>query len=112
MRAPAFVPSRLPPAVPHLRLVKATLRAQEHATPSISRKVWLTLAIGAVGVGLLFLLLARGEQDTDPEQGWFWKPDWLAGEFEADRQIAAGQVTHYDSDEAFIQGLADRTKPE
>lgn len=32
----------------------------------------------------------------DPEQAWFWTPEWQAGEAEASAQIAAGGLKTYD----------------
>lgn len=42
---------------------------------------------------------------TDPDQAWYWIPEWQAGEREADAQIAAGQLTSYDSAEAMFADL-------
>ncbi len=46
----------------------------------------------------------------DPEQAWFWTPEWQAGEREADDEIAAGRVTTQYSDEEFLAELAKRSK--
>lgn len=48
----------------------------------------------------------------DPDQAWFWTRDWIAGEIEASEEIAAGRVTSYASDEAFLEALKDRLKPD
>ncbi len=53
-------------------------------------------------------LLRRVQGTTDPDQAWFWSPEWLAGELEADQEIAAGKGVRYDSDEAFIASLEAR----
>lgn len=41
----------------------------------------------------------------DPDQWWFWTEEWQAGERQADADLAAGRLTHYDSDEAFLRSL-------
>ncbi len=46
-------------------------------------------------------------REIDPEQAWFWTPEWQEGEREADEDIAAGRVTRYDSDEEFLKYLED-----
>jgi hypothetical protein len=43
--------------------------------------------------------------DVPPDQEWFWTPEWIAGEREADAQIAAGQVQTFYSDEEFLAHL-------
>jgi antitoxin PrlF len=96
---------------PHLRVVKAMVQAQERATSSIPSKV--LLAAAAVGVAVvLFLVLRTGAQETDPDQAWFWTPEWLAGELEADAEIAAGRGTFYASDEEFLASLDERPPSE
>ncbi len=112
MPAPVLVGSVFRPEPP-LRVVKAMVLAQERATPSLPRKVVLLAAALALGVGLLLVVAALGKQEgTDPDQGWFWTPEWLAGEVEADQNIAAGRVTHHDSDEAFLASLEARRAPD
>lgn len=51
--------------------------------------------------------VARYAQDReiDPEQAWFWTPEWQAKEREADADIAAGRGSFYDSAEAFLGAL-------
>lgn len=41
----------------------------------------------------------------DPEQAWFWTPEWQAGEREADEDIAAGRYERYHSMEEFTASL-------
>ena len=48
--------------------------------------------------------------EIDPEQAWFWTPEWQAGEREADADLAAGRSTVYESDEEFLAHL-DRVPP-
>ena len=40
-------------------------------------------------------------QRLNPGQAWFWTEQWQAGEREADRQIAAGELTTFSTDEEF-----------
>jgi hypothetical protein len=93
-------------------MVKAMVRAEERATSSVTRKVALLAAVAAVGLGLALVVLVEGGQEIDPDQAWFWSPEWLAGEVEADAQIAAGQGIVHDSDEAFTASLKARLNPE
>lgn len=53
------------------------------------------------------ILLRRGEP-TDPSQGWFWDPEWQAGEFEADAEVAAGQGEVHSSTEELLAALDRR----
>lgn len=46
--------------------------------------------------------------DIDPEQAWFWTPEWQAKEREADRDYAEGRFTRYYSTEEFLAALDDR----
>jgi antitoxin PrlF len=48
--------------------------------------------------------LAQSEE-TDPDQAWFWTPQWQAKEREADAAIAAGDGEFFDSSEAFLASL-------
>ncbi len=45
--------------------------------------------------------------DIDPEQAWFWTPEWQAKEREADRAYAEGRFTRYYSTEEFLDSLPD-----
>ena len=45
--------------------------------------------------------------DIDPEQAWFWTPEWQAKEREADRDYAEGRFTRYYSTEDFLASLDD-----
>lgn len=45
--------------------------------------------------------------EIDPDQAWFWTPEWQAKEREADDAIASGKGTFYDSAEAFLASLDD-----
>ena len=111
MHAPIHPPAGLGP-VSHLRVVRAAVRAQERAVSSIPLKALLFAATAALGIGLALMVLAQGRQETDPDQAWFWTPEWFAGELEADADIAAGRGTRYESDEAFLASLEARLGPE
>lgn len=45
-------------------------------------------------------LLMRPKLMIDPDQAWFWTPEWQAGEREADEDIKAGRTTFFESEEA------------
>jgi 8-oxo-dGTP diphosphatase len=51
----------------------------------------------------------------DPEQAWFWTPEWQAREREADAEIAAGQIEVFETAEEFLnaldEGLPIREEP-
>ena len=40
---------------------------------------------------------------TDPEQRWFWTPEWQAGEREVDEHYERGETEHFDN----VDGLID-----
>ena len=39
------------------------------------------------------------------DQQWFWTEEWQAGEREAQAEIEAGKVKHFDSMEKFLEDL-------
>lgn len=47
---------------------------------------------------------------TDPDQAYFWTPEWQAQEAEADADIAAGRVEKFDTKEDFLDSLRKRRK--
>ena len=49
-------------------------------------------------------------EEIDPDQAWFWTPEWQAKEREADAALASGHFTRYESDEAFLEALEERSK--
>jgi hypothetical protein len=59
------------------------------------------------GAGVLLRGIIKGP--IDPDQAWFWTPEWQAGEREADADIAAGRGILYDSDEEFLAALEERS---
>jgi hypothetical protein len=59
------------------------------------------------GAGVLLRGIIKGP--IDPDQAWFWTPEWQAGEREADADVAAGRATRYHSDEEFLAALDERS---
>ena len=52
--------------------------------------------------------LARRLEETDvldDNQSWYWTPQWQAAEKEADEDIAAGRVYHYDNVDDLMRSL-------
>jgi len=45
------------------------------------------------------------QKQEDPEQTWFWTPEWQAKEREADEAIAAHEGAFFSSEEAFLASL-------
>jgi hypothetical protein len=45
--------------------------------------------------------------DADPEQAWFWSPQWQQGEREADEDIRTGRVERFDSGDALLTAFSD-----
>ncbi len=62
--------------------------------------------VEVVTVGGFVLILPA---DRDPDQAWFWTPEWLAGELEAEADKAAGRQQVFGSDEDFLAALAERS---
>jgi hypothetical protein len=58
------------------------------------------------GAGVLLRGIIKGP--IDPDQAWFWTPEWQAKEREADADKAAGRVERFESDEAFMAALKER----
>ena len=42
---------------------------------------------------------------TDPQQAYFWTPDWQAGEREVDEEYARGETEHFDNVDDLIDDL-------
>jgi hypothetical protein len=61
--------------------------------------------------GTITLLQKVVVRQLDPDQLWFWTPEWQEGEREADVELAAGQGTIYQSDEEFLAALEADLKP-
>jgi len=48
----------------------------------------------------------------DPDQLWFWSPEWQAKEREVDEALARGDPgTIYQSDDDFLAALEGRVRP-
>lgn len=47
------------------------------------------------------------EIEIDPDQAWFWTPEWQAGEQKASEDIAAGRVERYYSDDELLAAFGD-----
>lgn len=45
------------------------------------------------------------DDEIDPEQAWFWTPEWQAKEAAADADIAAGRVLRFESTEEMFYAL-------
>ncbi len=61
--------------------------------------------------GAAILLQEVTEGRIDAEQAWFWTREWQEREREADKDLASGRVTRFESDEDFLAELDERTKP-
>ena len=59
--------------------------------------------------GAAILLREVTDGRIDPEQAWLWTREWQ--EREADKDLANGRVTRFESDENFLAELDERTKP-
>jgi antitoxin MazE len=70
----------------------------DDATRRLERGEPVTLVIRKEDGGLKL-------HEIDPDQAWFWTPEWQQGEREVDAELAAGLGTHYDSDEEFLGHL-------
>lgn len=65
-------------------------------------------AYGSAHITLFYDLRGVPMADPrDPDQAWFWTDEWQEKEREADEDITAGRVRHFDSDEAFLAALSD-----
>jgi hypothetical protein len=59
---------------------------------------------GAVdGAGVLLRGIISGP--IDPDQAWFWPPEWQEGEREADADLAGGRANTFRSTNEFIAHL-------
>jgi hypothetical protein len=55
------------------------------------------------GAGVLLRGIIKGP--VDPDQAWFWTPEWQSGEREADAEIAEGAGAVFHSTDEFIAHL-------
>ena len=62
--------------------------------------------------GAAVLLGSIATHRIDPDQAWFWTPEWLAGEREIDAARARGETGEvFDSEDAFLAALERDLKP-
>jgi hypothetical protein len=59
------------------------------------------------GAGVLLRGIIKGP--IDPDQAWFWTPQWQRKEREADADKVAGNVDRFDDAEAFLAALDERS---
>lgn len=52
-------------------------------------------------------MVVRGFTSVPADQAWFFTPEWLEGEREANEQIAAGRTDFYEDVDALFAGLAE-----
>ncbi len=60
--------------------------------------------------GAAVLLRGLFSGRIDPDQGWFWNPDWLCGELEIDREAMTEPGVVYNDAGAFkaaLRGVRD-----
>ena len=62
------------------------------------------------GAGVLLRGIIKGP--VDPDQAWFWTPEWQEGEREADAELAQGSGVVYSSTDEFISHLESVPPPE
>lgn len=43
--------------------------------------------------------------ERDPDQAWFWTPEWQAGERQADEDLKTGNFDDFDTMDDFIASL-------
>jgi hypothetical protein len=59
------------------------------------------------GAGVLLRGIIEGP--VDPDQAWFWTPEWQRKEREAEADKAAGNADRYASDDEFLAALDERS---
>lgn len=62
------------------------------------------------GAGVLLRGMIKGP--IDPDQAWFWTPEWQAGEREADAELAERSGVVYRGTDEFIAHLESVPPPE
>ena len=55
-------------------------------------------------------MILRPQKFVDRDQAWFWTPEWQAAEREAEEDIKAGRVHHFENVEAAISFLNERAE--
>jgi hypothetical protein len=43
--------------------------------------------------------------EIDPDQVWFWSPEWLAEEMKVDEELRSGEYEEFDNIDDFIDSL-------
>jgi hypothetical protein len=62
--------------------------------------------------GAAVLLRSMTTHRIDPDQAWFWTPEWLSGEREIDAARARGERGEiFETDDAFLDALERELKP-
>jgi AbrB family looped-hinge helix DNA binding protein len=56
-------------------------------------------------------ILLRPQKLVDRSQGWYWTPEWQAGEREADVQLGVRDGETFDSGEEFLEALQALAEP-
>ncbi len=59
------------------------------------------------GAGVLLRGIVAGP--VDPDQAWFWTPEWQRKEREAEADKAAGRVDRFRTDEKLLAALDERS---
>lgn len=59
--------------------------------------------------GAAVLLRGIVSGPVDPDQAWFWTTEWQRKEREAEAEKTAGRADRYDSDDAFLAALDERS---
>ncbi len=59
------------------------------------------------GAGVFLRGVIKGP--IDPDQAWFWTPEWQLKEHEAEADKAAGDAERFESDEEFLAALDERS---
>jgi hypothetical protein len=102
--------------IAHLRATTMTVRIGAAEGLSLPEKI-LQAAGLAEGDTVYVEVDDKGEAGMqvrlgkiDPDQAWFWTPEWQAKEREADEDYAAGRFTTHYSDEEFLAALRERSE--
>ena len=112
MAMPAPPAFRSPGVEPRLRLVRWEFKSLGRETPSIARKLAWTLAGFLLGMVIIVVARAQTEREIPPDQRWFWDPEWLTGELEADRDILQGRLGEPMSDSGMLDILRQHRHPQ
>lgn len=70
--------------------------------------VRVDLVVGGQRLPMIVELKDEGHLEmhvADPDQAWFWAEEWLAGEREADADIAEGRLQRYEDPDDFLRSF-------